>query len=510
MRCLAIGIAVAIFWLASLLAALTPWVPLLTSPENTLASNGRWLSFKNQLEKVVFGADSYLTGSQALAENRLNLHPWHGFEEVLWRAKMHPLEVDFRFMLGASSQLSFVFNRSLDAFSGVRFSTRPDIAPARFIADGTGEFTRKDPLPRVELTPEIWHDCSVHFDGAQVAVLLDGAEYCAFEEAPVQDSWFGFKGGAKFAAVDDVVIRAPDGRVFRESFDMSRRYPAAFLKIALWAAPIELLLALLLWAWFRSPRKCISWLCAVHLWVAAAGITLCWFNYAIYAKHYPHIGAKIRQGEAYRLRAGLKTIRETIRNRHAIEKEQGVTRILFLGSSQTWGAGALRSEESFVNRIQRMLDENAEDRRFECINGAVPGATSTELLECFSEDWADLKPDLVVVNLSCNDRVPGIFEKNLREIAAICRNRGFRLVFVLEAVCSEAPPDNEPEREVMRRTAAEVGLPLLDADRFLAERLDTGFTFWDVAHATSYGHRLLAEFLTPAIRAELENPPPGQ
>ena len=506
MRRFAIGIVAAVFWLASLLAALVPWVPLLASQENTLASRGVWMLFKKRAEMTPFGSDSYLTGTQALAENRLNLHPWHGFQEVLWRnkIKVQPRRVDFRIMLGSSSHLSFVFNRTFSGFSGVRFSTRPDVAPARYIADGGGMFTLKEPLPDVALEPDVWHDCSVRFDGARVTALLDGAAYCAFEEAPVPESWFGFKGGAEFAAVDNVVIYAMDGRVFRERFDVSWRYPAVLRTIAFRAAPVEILLTLLLLAWFRSPRKSLSWLCAVHLWVAAAGVTLLWFNFSVYAKRYPHIGPEIKRNEAESMRTYIEIRRENIRDEYALEKPDGVVRVLFLGSSQTRGMGAFRSDETFANQVQRILNKDGPEGRFECIAGAIPGVTSTELLECFSGEWAGFNPDIVLVNLSCNDRDPNIFEENLRKMAAICHERGFKLLFVLEAVCVEVLPEGDPEHEVMRRVAGEEGIPLLDANLYLAERLDTGYTFWDVVHPTSYGHRLIAEFLAPAIRAELE------
>ena len=51
---------------------------------NTLAESGRWLSTKPTLEKGLMGAFSFLTERQTLAQDRLNLDAWHGFNEVTY------------------------------------------------------------------------------------------------------------------------------------------------------------------------------------------------------------------------------------------------------------------------------------------------------------------------------------------------------------------------------------------------------------------------------------------
>ena len=157
-----------------------------------------------------------------------------------------------------------------------------------------------------------------------------------------------------------------------------------------------------------------------------------------------------------------------------------------------------------------MLNEDGTDGRIECINGAASGLSSTELLDAFAGEWVDFQLDAVVVNLSYNDSGNPDFEENLHKISTLCHDRKIRPLFVLEAMSREANPGMEGLYDPMRRVAADEEIALVDAYGYLDARLDTGFLFWDKIHPTSYGYRLIAEFLAPAIRAELEKTPLAQ
>jgi len=49
------------------------------------------------------------------------------------------------------------------------------------------------------------------------------------------------------------------------------------------------------------------------------------------------------------------------------------TRVLVVGTSQTWGAGAARAEDGFVERLERLLMAAEPERRWECINAGIQG-----------------------------------------------------------------------------------------------------------------------------------------
>lgn len=77
-------------WILSLLVVVGLLMALLGSVENTLQNNGRWLVTKAMAKIVLMGAQSYSKGTQALAEGRLDLGAWHGFQEVVFKQKLIP------------------------------------------------------------------------------------------------------------------------------------------------------------------------------------------------------------------------------------------------------------------------------------------------------------------------------------------------------------------------------------------------------------------------------------
>ena len=80
----------------------------------------------------------------------------------------------------------------------------------------------------------------------------------------------------------------------------------------------------------------------------------------------------------------------------------------------------------------------------------------------------------------------------------------------LEPNSPEATPGELPLHPVMRRVAAEQGVPLVDLHAALRRDQPLGFLWWDFVHPTSFGHRRIAEHLAPAVLARLEPRPVPQ
>jgi lysophospholipase L1-like esterase len=89
----------------------------------------------------------------------------------------------------------------------------------------------------------------------------------------------------------------------------------------------------------------------------------------------------------------------------SLEKAPGVTRILVLGDSQTFGWG-VEAEQTYPKLVERQLAETngaAGGGRVEAINAAVPGTgTAHQLYFLETEGW-EYHPDLVIVGFFFND-----------------------------------------------------------------------------------------------------------
>jgi len=135
------------------------------------------------------------------------------------------------------------------------------------------------------------------------------------------------------------------------------------------------------------------------------------FQGAGYIKYHPN--------EIRRLRApGAARESEVRINNHGfrgpdftIEKPPGVTRVLTLGASSTFGY-ANRDDETYPHYLQERLDRRAPSgRRYEVINFAVPHASTANIVAMLhAEGWA-LQPDVLTFYEGINDSKEAILAR---------------------------------------------------------------------------------------------------
>lgn len=82
----------------------------------------------------------------------------------------------------------------------------------------------------------------------------------------------------------------------------------------------------------------------------------------------------------------------------SIAKPPGVTRIMCLGDSCTFGGG-----QPYPQMLQSMLDQRFGTGKFEVLNAGVIGYTSLHGLEWFRSELGHLQPDIVTVYFGWND-----------------------------------------------------------------------------------------------------------
>jgi lysophospholipase L1-like esterase len=483
----------------------------------SLERDGHWVSTKATLERGVIGAQEFLRGRQATAGQRLNLGAWHGYQEVVYREPIDPVEIACSIVLHGKAHASVVFDRTPAGFAGMRLSADPDRPSMLFRASPQGEFLERAPLGLPPLAAHQPHEVKVEFGEGTVSLTLDGRRLGPWPAAVTVPHQVGFRGGGRMAVVDDVVIRtrgadplAPTASVYA-SFDADgdRRLLPGLLILVLLANAVPLGVG-----WQRGPEAFRHGLLGsivanATLTVLAAGLLA---FLSLRAGHYPAADQSLRAGEQAWTRSTADDIRADIRRRYPAPPAAGTTRLLFLGSSQTWGAGASLESEVMTVVLERMLNGSAEPgRRYECVNGGISAAVSGLLLELYEKEWTALAPRLVVVNLSNNDHDLPKFEANLRRIAQISRAASRHTLFVLEANSGEERPAALAElathHAAMRSAAEKEGVPLLDMHAALLEQGDRGFLFWDVVHMTSFGQRLMAERLLPEVRRLLATDP---
>lgn len=467
---------------------------------NTLERNGRWMATKERLEMDVMAARAYLTDRHALAYGQLDLSAWHGFQEVLWREPVAPRRIAFDFRLSDGSWLAFVFGHDGEEFAGLRISASPLFRSHFLKGLASGEFTVVEPVELPALDRADWIRLEAEFGDGRVAVRLNGAPLPPFACDLPPLGRFGFRSGQQPVFVDRVELETRDGHVVRETFTNVR--DLRFALIVGLAAIVVLDLAILalvrLSTGLRRHGKKLGVSAVVTATVLIVAAVLLRDRFA-----RSYWQPDLQKEEAWRRQETAQVVREVAGEHAAQEAGGGVTRVLVVGTSQTYGSGAARRSEGMVPTLERLLNADRSDpRTYEVINGSVSGSRSEQLLELYETTWSRLDPDAVVINLSNNDaNRRKRFQESLEGFLALTAERGIPTLFVLEATSVERSVRGLPLHPVMRSVAKEHDVPLVDMHAWLRDHAQRGFQWWDVIHPTSYGHRLIAERLVDEVRA---------
>jgi lysophospholipase L1-like esterase len=321
----------------------------------------------------------------------------------------------------------------------------------------------------------------------------------------------GFRGSLEGPLVDDVEVGfGSDGAPLLESF-ANRRGGVGYLAIAsVITAAIGSLLhfALRRWAGFEALPAHLG--CFTGYLV----VLVCLAVYA--AIDYFHLSglypadSQTMEAAGYPNRIeGTEAAVRRIRREIGALAGDGRLRILLIGTSQSWGAGALRRDDVWGRVLERELDArlSAEGRGFVVVNTAIPGLQAPGLLELYRREWQRAKPGLMIVNLGHNDRRGPAFGAALQGFVETNRARGIPTVFIPEPNAPGGPMRERLERnhEIMRGVARELEVPVIEAHSWLRQKRDSGFLWWDGVHLTSYGQRLLGEYvasqLVPILRS---------
>lgn len=476
---------------------------------NTIDNNGSWVSTKMNLdswaptkmnlEKGVMGAASFFYGRQALAKGHLNLGAWHGFQEVLYKDKLHVNGFEFDFWLDPKAYLNIVLNKSDRDFSCIRLSVSKYFESAYLVVSDLGGFLKKVTIDTPTLRARHWHNTKLHFDADTVTLLLDDKEIARFNEHILHKRRIGFRGGNHKTLVDNVFIDQHKAKSLYESFSNGEN---VFCITALFLILVGICNGLIfIPLWFASRKYAGFYLVMFNIVLIVISASSFIYTYRT-AEYYPKKDAKRKQNEEYYKRSEAERIAKDIRNKYGEMPNNNLYRILFIGTSQTWGSGASKQSRTFVNKIEKKLNEcGIQKFQIECINTGVRGSNSVELLKLYEGEWLKLKPKMVVINLAYNDGDIDMYASNLQHMIKISVRAGIQPVFVLEAN-SMGPVD---KHEVMRRIGIAHNVPIVDMHAYLTKKYDEGFLWWDEIHLTDFGQDLVAEKLYNELVQVMKN-----
>ena len=473
---------------------------------NTLHANGRWRSSKAELSKGLVGAVATLTTRTALHRGELDLGAWHGFQELVLAERLDVETASARIALDPEAYVCLRLDQGAESW-GLRID-RGTAGRSRFYrASLEGEWTESWPVQVAGLTerPGRQREHVVSLERS-----ADGA--CTFRvddviwgeiDGPPGPVSFGFRGGRRSVRVDDVRLHERGTqRVMAEDFAPTA--PGWGVFALAWVLPAILVGAashFISRAAARGRRDEHASRAGTRTLLAAGTLaTLGLLGFVIVFRvrdaRYPRTvdfeghETRIEQGDTLLPRLALETARPA----------DAPWRVLLVGSSQTWGAGAHAEEATFARRTEALLEARLGER-VAVLNAGISAARSGVLFDNYRSTWLRWRPHLTVVDLGYNDRAqPERLVENVRALVELGRFAGTDTLIVLEPISSEvSDPELERSHALLGALAAELDVPVVDMQAELDAHRERGFLFWDAVHLTSFGHRLFAEALAPRV-----------
>lgn len=504
-----------IFLLITLLnffiAILTTKVFLLTN--NTLNKNNKWDSGKLKLEMGVMGAWNFFNQTQPLNKNYLNLGTWHGFQEIVTKKDFKYNKIEFDTLIDNNAYLVNHFIISDDQKFSIKLSSELQKSYCLTIKE-SGKFLNKKLLNNLIITPNQWAHVSIIINENEALITINNQTFnCPKPQS--NKSKIGFKNGYNDTLIDNIILKNNDKIVFQESFSNNRNILSIITILFLLITLIQSIIFLILIKLFKNKKNILFILIALNTSLLFSILISYMYLLFFFTGNYPNLESffsKLKTQEQEWIDNEVQIISQQIMENFKNDDQQ---KIMFLGSSQTWGAGASNKTKSFPIVFENLLNKSLEtssqssnlshqilgvstDQKIKTINAGISGTTSSELLNEYQNEWIKLKPNLVFVNLSSNDftyDIPReIFKRNIEKLIELNRENNIQTVLLIEASSNELKIENY-FHTILKEMAQRESILIIDINDYLKEKNNTGLIWWDFIHPTDYGHQLIAEYI---------------
>lgn len=475
---------------------------------NSLYKNGRWIVTKTLLRRAVMGAYGFLGSSNSLARNCLDLSKWHGFQEVIYKQAIDVRETKFNFLLDKDAYLFFIFNKNRNGFSGIRISLNNIFKDIYFTSKDSGEFVTVQYVYLPHLHPRCWNHCRVVFKDNTFSLYINDTFIGEFQAKLLKNQYIGFRAGMNKAMVDHIIIRPNNSpQIICENFNNNDI--SIFFIYLLIILIVNALIVLFFHAMSTDIMlRIIFKLIGFDIFLAILSFFIFNIYYFYISPRYPKwdsftktIPGEFNIAQAnYWKNASKEFICKNIIDKYKNQNSKNVFRILFIGTSQTWGAGASEESKTFVSAIEEKFNGLPDGHiQYECINTAISGLNSSRLLDLYTKEWVNLNPKIVVINLSVNDNNADLFRSNLERFIQLNNSRNIQTIFVLETNSIERNPGPLYLHGVMKEIGEKNGIKVVDLHGYLIKNYDRGFLWWDCSHLTDFGQELIAAYLFEII-----------
>ncbi|MBN2545103.1 MAG: SGNH/GDSL hydrolase family protein [Spirochaetes bacterium] len=527
---------------------------------------------ENEIDLI--GAENYMNTTNALAGNILNLGAWFGYHELIHKNRLPFRKLEFDFILTDLAYFSIIYNKNNYGYSGFRLSFNSNFKNIYFKADNIGLFKTKKELNFNEaiIKRNKWNNVKLILTDNTIKLFINNMLTAEILEKNLNDQFIGFKGSSKNVYIDNIIVLDKNSKIiFKEDFSIKNKFIKFFLFFLLIISLLDLLILVIIFFTTHNFKIALLWILLIGLNLSFGtliiNIYLSWKSTRYPSKESlfkqeinPFIeeinneenieltndkdeniedndveinktnnenpenidldennnATEINFGDIKNdylqdLYNSAKITIENNRNQYHLNLKPGVCRIVFIGTSQTWGSGARDFGETFVNLIEDNLNKKSyKHMKYECINASVQGMVSYQLFNIYRDYYLPFNPSLNIINLSNNDASdlgsPEVFSITLEKFIRLNNEHFIKTIFILESNSIENITVNIYKyHDIMRKIAEKHNIPVIDLFDFMNKNYDKGFIWWDNVHMSSAGHNLAAQLLTEKIEESIDD-----
>ena len=461
-------------WLLALLSLASFWFGAWAISErfNSLALYPVWQSKKAELALGVMGSQSFLVSPYSLRTKKLNLGAWHGYQELRYEKWLHFSEVDFSVSLKLDGHVvAFFENQKGEKPLAIRLSRDPNFPSAFLSVAADGHFLSKE---TIDFIPPEEFNVSIRYKDGLVSVSVNQSDIGRKKWQMAEKIRLGFRGSESDPTlVSNLKINTSMGH---ENLYFDRFHGRnIFWATVCWA----ILFMFFLKIGFLGGNGRLS--------VASFSLTIILISclYIFYfSKQYSTV--LDLTGKPNHIERP-ETVLSRLQKLPSIP--EGI--FLFLGGSQTWGAGSSKADFSWVAKF------SAKNRSlpYHFVNGAYSGAKVTDLKIPLQIVQKKGPVKILFLIVGHNDYGNARFREQLEELLALVDTKVTSIWLLQEPVSPENIKAMKEAYGVVSLVAQKTGAHYFDASRALEYKVDEGFLWWDRIHLTDFGQSLMAEFV---------------
>jgi lysophospholipase L1-like esterase len=511
--------------------------------QNSLFLNDEWIVSKRMTKMGLTGADEFLLDRYSLAGNKLNLERSFGFQEVVSRQSYNPRTIHLKIEIEKDSFLDVAF-RNKAGEHGYRIFPKNTKESFKFFSSIDGEWIVHKIEEKPRLIANKLTDITLTFDPSVSGNIV-------------------LRSGERGAKISKIRVVEQSGQKSLYTFSAS----FSILRMAVCLTILGFMVVALVKAAGRrrllpNTREGIySWIMpSMTMFIIVALVYS--FDFLIYSAYPPESSALTRLLSADELRnkrdfeeyrhelfasifklfGGEKITLESIETRgYPVERHwqgpilclsgekqcqiyssfddtglaQGENlRAVFIGTSQTVGAGASELHQSFFTRLFLSSQNDGVLSEFDFLNLSISGKTSTQLFEKFYQYSEIYRPGLIVLNLGFNDRDSDLFIQNLSTFLNFVDGMNMPVFLVQEAISKTSSIEQShfvTNHQTILQLAKQFDHTVVPLHKEIGRLEYSSFAplWWDFIHFNDLGHKKVAKIVKRYMLREMTILPPN-